>query len=223
MSSSFISSSTVNGTGATYSVPVPANLLTADLILAYVLNTYGNALTVPSGWTSLFSYVADDGPSIDVLWKVFSGESAPYSFHYSGSTPASIALVAYRGASGIDTFGWGSNTNTAPGISTTAANDTLLSMFIYASSYLPHGIPTMTVPTGQSARLLYGTGLGPSGGSSQLLVADEVVTALGGTGGRTSLTSNGTETLNDNYAVSIALKSTTTTVTSFQTCAIHQY
>jgi hypothetical protein len=171
------------GPHATVDVMAPAGIVAGDLLFACVLaNSASATLSPPGGWTTHFDLagIAGDFHAAWLYKVVGANEPSSYTFPVSGSpTNVGAGVVAYRGVamSPID-----ASTNreftgaplVAPSITTTHANDMLLTMFVQADVGLG-----LSPPAGMSAAVDNGP----------ILMADVVQAAPGPTGTKAATSS----------------------------------
>ena len=180
--------------GSTIDLPVPAIVATDDLMIAQIAYnaTGGGIITPPAGWT-LIDETGGNGVTQALYYRVATAsEPTTYSFTLSsGATDtASGAITLYDGvdtASPIDASGAQSNASaaavTAPSISTTAANATLVAF--YAVRDDGNGTP----PAGMTERTDVNSAQGGAAADETLaLSADETLGSAGSTGARTATT-----------------------------------
>ncbi len=123
----------------------PANLAAGDLMLAYVaIRDTAATYTAPSGWTLLHE-TNDESPGIKTLLysKVAgAGEPADYTWSWSSTVKALVAILAYENAGGVDVSAAGIETGTSltthetPSITTTTADDVLVAFYAVTNAQL---------------------------------------------------------------------------------------
>ena len=178
--------------GSTIDLPVPTTVATDDLMIAQIAYsaTGGGIITPPAGWT-LLDETGANGITQALYWRVATvSEPAAYSFTLSsGATDTAVgAITLYDGvdtASPIDISAAQTNasaaTVTAPSITTTVANATLVAF--YAVRDDGNG----TAPGGMTERTDVNSANGGAPADETLaLSADEQLGAAGSTGTRTA-------------------------------------
>ena len=104
----YVGSTSVAGSNATPSVPVPAGAVIGDrLIYALSLNSTTRTFTGPSGpgWTQLDDKIAGDMRTVFWTKAVAAGDPASVSVPLSGAAKYTATIAAYTGvASGTPTF-----------------------------------------------------------------------------------------------------------------------
>ena len=168
MSIQFIAGSTYatpGNTSSSFTPAVPAGLATNDIVIAalhwlkYAIQP--TTLITPGGWTLAASYTGSGPGAImgALLWHPYSGETGNYTFNlasYGAGTMGVCALAAYRGVSTtapIDQVQITPNSNTAPSVTTTAANEQIVSALLSIQGYSPmYGAPVAVQPSGDTLR-----------------------------------------------------------------------
>jgi hypothetical protein len=184
-STSFVASTTtIQGTAAT-SMPlaVPTGVASGDLLIAHISAHDARTFSTLTGWTQLLT-ATTGGVSTGVWYRVATGsEPASYTFTWNTSDEAVGAMLAYRGvntSSPIQTWGWSSgssNAPTAPSVTTTSANTTVVRLFGSDDINLPS--PTSnTYPSGTTGRYALKTTSSAVGEAG----ADQLRTSAGATG-----------------------------------------
>ena len=99
MAIAFRSEAHNNTAGATSLVVTkPAGTVDDDLLLAVLILEGGTSPTAPAGWTALHAPEGGaTGQAFATFWKVADGEGADFTFGWTGSNPASAAVLAYSG------------------------------------------------------------------------------------------------------------------------------
>jgi hypothetical protein len=173
MAISFVAAGTVVTGGTSLSVPVPAGYAKNDLLLIVLADRA--VIAAPAGWTTAISTT-----SILVFYKFAS--SVETAATLSGTVTLSKAvMLAYRGVGAIEivptiTTATGT-TATTPTLTTTYANDCVLSIFDCASSPT-----TFTNPSGTTTRINSAATSAVKG----LLIADEIKATAGVSTARSS-------------------------------------
>jgi hypothetical protein len=172
MAISFVAAGAVV-TGTSLSVPVPAGYVKDDLLLIVLSDRA--VIAAPAGWTTALSTT-----SILVFYKFAS--SVETAATLSGTVTLSKAvMLAYRGVGAIEivptiTTGTGT-TATTPTLTTTYANDFVLSIFGCASS-----VTSFSNPSGTTTRINSAATAAVRG----LLIADELKATAGVSTARSS-------------------------------------
>lgn len=203
-----------NGDTSTISLPVPAAASAGDVLVAHVvLHTHAfgaNPLPAPSGWHLVRTDDDNNHLIAGIFWRVATG-SEPSSYTFTNNSgdvtqQATGAIVAYRGvdtASPVEAHAGtasltGSDTLTAPSVTTTSANTRLLSLVgVYGNDQGP------ATPPGSMTERYEGTEVNELSVVEVLgEAADEPLPAPGASGTR-STTVAGTDT---SVAQSLALR-----------------
>jgi PKD repeat protein len=101
---SYVASTSVNKSAATFAVPVPAGVQPGDELLLTLTNNNATTATAPSGWQQVGTRpLASDGLSgSSTVWQRLAVDTDPGSsltVSLSGNARAAATLVAYRGTS----------------------------------------------------------------------------------------------------------------------------
>ena len=164
----------------------PVGTASGHLMLAEVVSRAdGQTFTTPSGWTLIGTWRdTSTTPDTDValFWRIAgASETSPYTFSVSASATLGVTLTAWSGvdtAAPLHAFAGqanaSSNTITAPSVTTTVANTTLILIAAGATTKL------ITPPASMTERWEL------SGGTSTVngYGADEAFTSAGATGTR---------------------------------------
>lgn len=119
----------------------PTGILQNDVLVAHVVSRGGAGLTItpPSGWSVLSRINTPGNDLASALFSRTAGASEPGSYSFAlGTAGAAIGeIVSYRGASGIAaTTAGAANANstsvTAPGLTTSQANERVVGFFAVA-------------------------------------------------------------------------------------------
>ncbi len=141
MAPTFRAAGAVSSFGATSRTSITAVAPTCqsgDLLLAFVSNRSGAQTVSAAGWSQVLSYAPDQ--RFTVLQRRFvTGDSgASFTFAFSGSdTAGTAAIVAYSSAVSVDATGTVTGTGltrTAPQVTTTRANETIIEAWTYPLS-----------------------------------------------------------------------------------------
>jgi len=189
-----------DGLGITFSSAVTAGQY---IILIAVSGTNGgNGLFLPTGFTKLYG---DDSSYGIFVKKATGSEGASFSvnnFHIAGIL---IGLkITGVGSTPLDVNAKADSTNTGSSVTTTAANDRLIGVWIDVTA----SASTMTPPTGYSLLTLGGTQRqfvsGANGGPIVVYVATTTQAAAGASGTQVWTPSTGTAA----HVITIAVKPT---------------
>ena len=176
MAVTFVASSAV-ATGTNPTVSLPAGVIEKDLLL--LITTGTAAPTTPAGWTQRSAQGANG--FITVLFKFATGtEAASQAVTLAGTTSKAV-MLAYRGASAIDTvsgFTTAVGTSLAPGLTGNAfANE--LEISVYAGNNAVGAWGAAPSPT--TSRV----SSDPTAAVNGLLIVDETQAAAGNSTART--------------------------------------
>ena len=178
MAISFVAASAV-ATGVNPTVAVPSGYAANDLLI--IVQTSSNSSSVtPTGWTQLAK--ASIAPIISVYYKIASASES--SVTLTGNSLTIATMLCYRGTSGFDVTSSfvrvTSTTVTTNSITTTAANDFVIS--IYGATSVALGTPTWTAPASTTSRV----NAGPTTTLTGFLIVDELKATAGATTSRTA-------------------------------------
>jgi len=182
--------------GTSFAVPVPAGVITGDLLIAQIGYNAAGTITPPAGWNLIDVTTNPSKPIMQGLYWRAASASEPTHYNFglsSGKDDTAVgAIAAYRGidlTDPIDAVGAqtdiGSTDVVAPSITTTTANTPLISFF----SVRDDG--TVTPPPGTTERWDVNSAAGVGAiGETLLAAADEVFTTIGDTGTRVARAQN---------------------------------
>lgn len=158
----YVSSSIARFTTSACTLTAPSGIQDGDMLVAIGFNT-GSSVTMTS-WPAGFAQQFSDSTTANALviaTKTASSESGNYAFTWSGASANSIAMLVYRGAVGIGTFGATtratSATATAASI-TPALDGVLVSVFAIETT----GATISTAPSGPTQRAAVTGGSNPN-------------------------------------------------------------
>lgn len=144
----------VSYAGGTLTGTSPASVVQGDILIAFVMAGDNTAQGGPSGWTAL-NQVNGAGVARASTWAIIRGASAP-SFVWTGpgASSTSIEIMAWRGGDSVTATNGsgmslvlGNSSPAAPSITTTIADDILISLFA-----APQADPgTVTIPSGMTS------------------------------------------------------------------------
>jgi len=139
------------GGSSTLVINKPTGTTNGDIMVSHVIvNTAGNTITVPTGWTLIKRQDSPSSISTATYWKsAGSSEPASYTWSFSTSGEASGGIASYSGVNTTNPVDasnaqYNSSTSTVSnsGVTTTDIND----MLVYATGIT---VPTtVNVPTG---------------------------------------------------------------------------
>ena len=188
---SFVGASSDWSSTSPLSVASPAGLMVGDLLLAHVGHRFTTTLNA-SGWTKVQQQA--NGMTQAVFHRWVTDPAASYAFTASTSGNWAINVVAYRGVdkvvpvtlaggtvTGIQATGGqtGSGaTVTAPSLSTTSQNTTLVGFF----GAQPRTTLTSPSPAGTRRAFIQSTGSGSADHNVAIATADRPIAATGATG-----------------------------------------
>lgn len=187
MAISFVAAGS-QGTGSSASMGVPAGYASGDLFILHVYS--GLSVSTPSGWT-----LVNNSINHYTFKKVATSSESAVTFSGIGSQSRGF-ILAYRGAADTDVLGTrssgSSTTATTTSLTTTKANDYVISFFAG-----PNSLTSMSTPSGTTLRA---SGVG-GGTYFSLIIADELQASAGATTARSStLNTSGSWST---YAISI--------------------
>jgi hypothetical protein len=182
MAISFVAAGAVaTSTTSTLNVAPPAGIVKNDLLLLVTASNSVN--TTPAGWTLLNSQ--GSGQNLTVYSKITSGTESTVAVTITGATISKGAMIAYRGAGGIEArpaYTTGTVSPMTPNtLTTTYANDYIINLYACASG----GATTLTANASTISRV------NSAGATSAfgLLIADELKVTAGVSTARAATTS----------------------------------
>jgi RHS repeat-associated protein len=196
-------SNTGNAAASSVVVPKPAGTQPGDVLVAQIAWTATAgvpSVTAPTGWT-LVNNTPNTLSTDSIYWHVAGGsEPTSYTFTFSAPTEGSGAMVAYTGADQVNPIDAAmaatdstTTTHTAPGVTTTGPNDTLLVTISAAGS------TTVTPASGMTERWEQATTAATGNVTAE--GADQTVAAAGSTGTRTVTTAQAASTVLHTIAI----------------------
>lgn len=197
-----------SGTGSQLTIPVPAETVVGDLMLAVIVFGFtsgGSPVTPPAGW-ALVDREPDTGDRCTGLYQRTASASEPASYQFTwtgGASQIKCGVIAvYAGpvnGTPIDDVALTQPTSSATSpvvassVDTTGLAERLICVFVVQS------IVTWTDPADMTRRFAGS----PSGGSSSVLIVDKLMASPGATGTKTAIRSTSTSQVE--AAVTVAL------------------
>ena len=179
------------GSGATsVSVATPAGTIASDVMLAVVsVRGAAQSVNIPAGWNAVAAQESIGTYTQRVFWRVaVAGEPAAHTFSWTVSARGVAVILTYRGVDALAPIDASagqaatSATITAPTITTTVANTTLVGFFGIANAGANYTLPSPAMTRVFAAGSEPNTGAGPNGTS--VLVTEEPWPAASATGAR---------------------------------------
>ena len=191
-------------------IPQPASTVAGNVMMAVIAVRPSTAtITAPAGWTLVrrLNNVSGNSSSLATYWKVAgSSEPATYNWTFSSSNGSAGGILSFSGVNtttpvdvqnGVNTAS--SLSHSAPSITTTAANEILVTAYAFAST------ATWTPASGMTEAVDDNAWVSGTGSTGISIAIDYTLRATAGaTGTRTATASNDADTGN---AQAIALKS----------------
>ena len=182
MAISFVAAGTA-GTGVNPTVGVPTGYAASDLLIIFVTSTV--TPTTPTGWTGIVNYAVV--PRLFACYKIATASESSVTITAANSTTNAV-MLAYRGASGYDVIGTGSNASSTTistnSLTTTKANDFVISFYGGTAASLN----TWTAPASTNTRF----NVSSNGTVRGLLIVDELQASAGASTSRTATSSAST-------------------------------
>ena len=134
-------SSAQNGVASSLVLPVPAGVVSGDVLLAVVDVGSTNSSTAPAGWTLVRSDATTTSGSVTAQYVYYhvagGGEPSSYTWTFGGKTGVAGAMLAYSGVdttNPIDAHSGQAGTTksvsiTAPSVTATVSGDMLVGLF----------------------------------------------------------------------------------------------
>jgi len=196
--------------GSRLSIPVPAGTVAGDVMIAAISTTPSTVpITAPAGWTLVQAVTQATATSnrVSTYYRVAGAEPASYSWTLSTThTGAAGGIVSYSGVDNttpVDVSASAATasalTHAAPTITTTVANDMLVTVHEYASAR------SWTPPAGMTERVDQPSRAASNAGIT-LEMNELLLGAAGATGAKTATASAAADT---GGTVSIALRPAT--------------
>ena len=196
---------------STLSIAVPAGTLAGDVMIAAIATTpsTGTGITAPAGWTLIkaVNQASGSGSRISTFYRVATAtEPASYTWTLTTSHTGAVGgIVSYSGVDNsnpIDVSASAatasSSTHTAPTVTTTLANDMLVTVHEYASA------ATWTPPTGMTERVDIASRTPNNAAGISLEMNELLLGVAGATGPKAAVASGGNP--DTGATVSIALR-----------------
>jgi len=188
------------GTQSSLTINLPAGTASGDVLVAAIaVKPSSVTITPPAGWTSInrVGQSAGDSNSQEIFYHVASAsEPASYSWTFS-APPVSAAggIVSYRGAdttAPVDVYSGNvtpsGTSHTATGVTTTAANDMIISSHSFSSS------ETWTPPAGMTEEVDIASLTPSRAGGISIEINDVLQASAGATGDKTATASGNADT-----------------------------
>lgn len=162
---SFVSATDNTSTGTAISVNRPAGVVANDVMIATVAATIGDPVfTAPAGWTLIQDVRSSGGAQglrLSSYYRVVPSGAEPSTYSWQMGATGRLSTASITAWRGVDTAApinvsaqqTGGNTNgateTAPSVTTTAANAMLIRAYGHRGT---GGAMTLTTPTGTTRR-----------------------------------------------------------------------
>lgn len=95
-------------TGTTLTIDIPANIMSGDMLVAFVQAAGTDTLLLPAGWIQAAGGVSQS------LFRRFHDGSASYTFATEGSSAKAAIILAYRSVSFGTSGVWNAEASTSP-------------------------------------------------------------------------------------------------------------
>lgn len=130
MPSAYRSVATGGSDTGSFSIAKPAGTIDGDVLIASFICADSNAVSVPAGWTSVFSISTVFNKRRQQMWKIAAGEPGSYAFGTASPSCAGI-IVCLSGTTGVkdasaNQNNVSSNTVTGPAFTTAKDNETIV-------------------------------------------------------------------------------------------------
>lgn len=171
-------------TGSNPTVTLPTYIQGDLLVLVAGSNSNTITITSPSGWTQVAVAAGNAAPHLTVWYKIASASESNVVLSIS-QTATKAVIVSYRGILALDVAGTVTSVTSAisastSSVTTTTANDLVMSIYVTNRTAANFGPPGNTIP-----RVISNPVLNNLDG---ILICDEQQTAIGATSSRTAIT-----------------------------------